>query len=251
MRCRRQCSETVLALLLGASAAAARVASLATPGSIPNFRDVGGLPAADGRVVRTGLLLRSATPSNATAVDAEALRRAGLRTVLDLRGRVDAERDPGDRLLAGDTTYLPLLTENMMRSALVQRARSNGRLKFAKLMAIGAVKKLSPSRRVRHWMGGALDIRLARLLDEVSERARAAEERERRRSVSGGGGACAAAERERRRVPASSAAAGVCPPSALPHWPPPPIPRACAHLSRPSPGDATRSLLADRLGARE
>ena len=55
--------------------------------TIPNFRDLGGLPAANGRVVNTGLLHRSGSPANASHAEATAvLEQLGVRVVLDLRG---------------------------------------------------------------------------------------------------------------------------------------------------------------------
>jgi len=150
-------------LLLASSALALQ------PVTIPNFRDVGGLSAANGRVVRSGLLHRSGSPANASRAEADAvLQTLSVRTVLDLRGEDDAGKDSGPRHLLPATKYLPLLTSDMMRSALIQRARARSIRSFMKLLAFGAAKKLSPSRRLREYLGGEVDIRLARLLDTVS-----------------------------------------------------------------------------------
>jgi protein-tyrosine phosphatase len=52
-----------------------------------NARDVGGIPAAEGRRVRTGVLYRSETPQLMTAADVQrAIDELGIRTVVDLRG---------------------------------------------------------------------------------------------------------------------------------------------------------------------
>lgn len=143
--------------------------TMALLNTVPNFRDVGGLPAAGGRVIRSGLLHRSASPANASRAEADTvLQTLGVRTVLDLRGSKDALKDNGPRYLGPATSYLPLLTSDMMRSALIGRARTSGVRSFLKLIAIGAAKKLSPSRRLRVWLGGEVDLRLARLLDTVS-----------------------------------------------------------------------------------
>lgn len=56
---------------------------------IPNFRDLGGLPAAGG-LVRRGVLFRSATLHLASERDAQRLTDLGVRTVIDLRS--DEER---------------------------------------------------------------------------------------------------------------------------------------------------------------
>jgi protein-tyrosine phosphatase len=53
-----------------------------------NVRDLGGLPAADGAVVRPGLVFRSDYP--AFAVDPALVRQLGLRTVVDLRRGAEA-----------------------------------------------------------------------------------------------------------------------------------------------------------------
>jgi protein-tyrosine phosphatase len=50
-----------------------------------NVRDLGGLPAAEGRTVRTGLLYRGAGLHRLAAADAAAVAALGWRTVFDLR----------------------------------------------------------------------------------------------------------------------------------------------------------------------
>jgi len=138
--------------------------------TIPNFRDLGGMPAVGGsRMLRPGVLHRSASPSNASLEDAHSvLQTIGVRTVLDLRGEKDATKDHGPRHLMPSTTYLPLLTSDMMRSALLGRARTLGKRGFAKLVLCSLAKKVSPSRRLRTWFAGEVDLRLAKLLDTVS-----------------------------------------------------------------------------------
>ncbi|MBR7827906.1 tyrosine-protein phosphatase [Actinospica sp. MGRD01-02] len=53
---------------------------------LPNARDLGGYPAAEGRSVRAGLLLRAEALTNATPEDIGALVEMGVGTVVDLRG---------------------------------------------------------------------------------------------------------------------------------------------------------------------
>jgi protein-tyrosine phosphatase len=55
-----------------------------------NVRDLGGLPAADGRVTRWGAVVRSDSPAGLTPAGWAALRGHGIRTILDLRN--DDER---------------------------------------------------------------------------------------------------------------------------------------------------------------
>ncbi|HEY1135749.1 MAG TPA: tyrosine-protein phosphatase [Nocardioides sp.] len=60
------------------------------PGSF-NVRDLGGLPTSDGRQVRTGRLVRSDYPG--FAADPAAVRRLGLRTVVDLRFPAESDAE--------------------------------------------------------------------------------------------------------------------------------------------------------------
>ena len=68
--------------------------------SVPNYRSLGGIECAGGRVVRHNTILRSATPSNATAADVAYLRGTlSLASVVDLRAPEEALKDPGARRL--------------------------------------------------------------------------------------------------------------------------------------------------------
>jgi protein-tyrosine phosphatase len=51
-----------------------------------NARDVGGLPTADGRTIRAGVLIRSESLQYLTPDGVDAVRRSGVRRILDLRG---------------------------------------------------------------------------------------------------------------------------------------------------------------------
>ena len=73
---------------------------------LPNTRDLGGLPAADGRHVRPGVLLRSTTLERASDHDrALLLERWNLKTVIDLRTPEEQEREPYDRSLWPGVTF--------------------------------------------------------------------------------------------------------------------------------------------------
>jgi protein-tyrosine phosphatase len=69
--------------------------------AVRNFRDVGGLPAADGRRVREGVLFRSGHLAHATAQDAAFLGGLGLHTVFDFRNAADQALDGHDVELPG------------------------------------------------------------------------------------------------------------------------------------------------------
>lgn len=77
------------------------------PLSLPNFRSLGGIAAADGRTVRPNLLFRSSSLHAATDHDLALLDGlCAIRCVIDLRTPAEAAKDP-DRLLPG-WQYIPL-----------------------------------------------------------------------------------------------------------------------------------------------
>jgi protein-tyrosine phosphatase len=76
---------------------------------VRNFRDVGGLPAADGRRVRHGVLYRSGHLAHATPHDTGFLAGLGLHTVFDFRNRDDIALEGQDTELPGTRNLnLPL-----------------------------------------------------------------------------------------------------------------------------------------------
>ncbi|MHB8959810.1 MAG: tyrosine-protein phosphatase [Candidatus Limnocylindrales bacterium] len=72
---------------------------------LPNLRDVGGAPAADGMRVRRGLVFRSPALARATPRDMAALADLGLRTVVDLRSEGEREREPEAHLIPPGAAY--------------------------------------------------------------------------------------------------------------------------------------------------
>uniref|UniRef100_A0A7S2BL57 Tyrosine specific protein phosphatases domain-containing protein n=1 Tax=Haptolina brevifila TaxID=156173 RepID=A0A7S2BL57_9EUKA len=143
---------------------------LAPPTSLPNARCLGGTPCgSSGLSIKPGRLWRSATPANMTRADVDAI--AGTRTIIDLRSQKDARKDVGPRLLNLDertvTHHAPILSESVMRRALMARARARPRL-FSQLIALKLAKKLSPSDRLRDFLARAADVRSATLLADVA-----------------------------------------------------------------------------------
>jgi protein-tyrosine phosphatase len=68
---------------------------------VRNFRDVGGLPTADGRQVRYGRLFRSGHLAHATEDDASFLSALGLHTIFDFRNAADHSLEGADVALPG------------------------------------------------------------------------------------------------------------------------------------------------------
>ena len=68
---------------------------------VRNFRDVGGLPTADGRRVRYGVLFRSGHLAHATEDDAAFLATLGLHTIFDFRNAADQKLEGPDVDLPG------------------------------------------------------------------------------------------------------------------------------------------------------
>jgi protein-tyrosine phosphatase len=68
--------------------------------TLPNLRDAGGWPTADGRRVRTGVLFRSTALDRLDDADAAAVTALGIRCVVDFRTSLERESQP-DRVLEG------------------------------------------------------------------------------------------------------------------------------------------------------
>ena len=61
---------------------------------IPNFRDLGGYPTADGREVKWGVLYRAATLAESSNADLEGLQKLNLNTLIDFRSAAEKEEEP-------------------------------------------------------------------------------------------------------------------------------------------------------------
>jgi protein-tyrosine phosphatase len=103
-----------------------------------NFRDVGGIPAADSRILKTGLLFRSDELSQLTRADREKLGGLKLKTVVDLRTaderRSQRSRLPGENGLR--TLSIPIRPgQDFTRGQLfVYILRHPGQVDFEKLI---------------------------------------------------------------------------------------------------------------------
>ena len=53
--------------------------------SLLNFRDIGGVPAADNSMIKKGVVFRSANPDKLSKGDTERISSLNIRTIIDLR----------------------------------------------------------------------------------------------------------------------------------------------------------------------
>jgi protein-tyrosine phosphatase len=81
-----------------------------------NFRDLGGLPTSDGRNTRWGLVFRADALSGLTADDQVLFSRMGIKTVIDLRGDEERERQPNPPWQGEVTTRTVPLIGSQSRS---------------------------------------------------------------------------------------------------------------------------------------
>ncbi len=77
-----------------------------------NFRDLGGIPALDGRTVRWGQVFRSDTLTRLTAPDYNRLNAIGISLVCDLRTREERKTDPTEWQGASPVFVLAPVSEN-------------------------------------------------------------------------------------------------------------------------------------------
>jgi protein-tyrosine phosphatase len=69
----------------------------------PNFRDMGGYPAADGGTIRRGLLYRSGALAGLTGTDVDTLNTVGLSAIIDLRNEAERLAAPTPATLAASS----------------------------------------------------------------------------------------------------------------------------------------------------
>ncbi|MBI0376571.1 tyrosine-protein phosphatase [Streptomyces albiflaviniger] len=125
---------------------------------VRNFRDLGGLPTADGRRVRPGVLFRSGHLAHATEADTAYLDSLGLHTVFDFRNAADIKLEGPDVTLRGvRNVNLPLSDPadgagfwRMVREGDLKTLRellSEGR---AEKRMIGSYRSIITTRLVEH-----------------------------------------------------------------------------------------------------
>jgi len=74
-----------------------------------NFRDIGGIPGADGRTIRTGLLLRAAQPIALSESDHAALAAYNITNIVDFRRPWEVRLAPNDNIAGAAYTNLDVL----------------------------------------------------------------------------------------------------------------------------------------------
>lgn len=80
-----------------------------------NTRDLGGLPAADGRSIRRGRLVRSGALAFSSKKDIELLsNRLDVRHIVDLRTEVEREQKPNPAIPGAADHFLPVLSSAAM-----------------------------------------------------------------------------------------------------------------------------------------
>jgi protein-tyrosine phosphatase len=80
----------------------------------PNFRDLGGYEASDGRTVKWGLVFRSGELSQLSEDDVETLGALGIRSVVDLRSPQEVSARGEGRLPEGATLFpMPIASGDM------------------------------------------------------------------------------------------------------------------------------------------
>ena len=104
---------------------------LSSPGlrRAPNFRDVGGLSAADGKVIRFGRLFRSDMISRPHDDDLETLKRCGIGLVLDLRSSSESGATPNSFWVGqgAEVIAFDVGTDVRARGSFWEQLRADGR----------------------------------------------------------------------------------------------------------------------------
>lgn len=90
--------------------------------SVLNFRDIGGIPSANGTRIKAGIIYRSANPDRISRKDAIHLKELGIKTVIDLRARREVRKKRRE-IENADIISLPLDFEQKTRDKLLPYLR--------------------------------------------------------------------------------------------------------------------------------
>ena len=83
---------------------------------IPNLRDLGGMEGADGKHIRSGLLLRSEQLYNASAKDVALLEALPLRKIVDFRNPKEAAEKPDPMIHGSEYLHLSIIDDSTLLS---------------------------------------------------------------------------------------------------------------------------------------
>ncbi|MGN0734676.1 MAG: tyrosine-protein phosphatase [Anaerovoracaceae bacterium] len=93
---------------------------------ISNARDMGGLRTAQGRIISSGLLIRSANLSDATETDKKILReKYRLSKIIDLRTEIERNEMPDSSMKIVDYLPIPIFDESVAGISHEKKAATN------------------------------------------------------------------------------------------------------------------------------
>ena len=82
--------------------------------SIENLRDLGGIRTRDGRRIKKNILIRSGALYKVSEKDAEELKKAGLKRILDLRSGLERREKPDVEIDGAENIHLPIFSETVL-----------------------------------------------------------------------------------------------------------------------------------------
>lgn len=106
-----------------------------------NFRDLGGLPGADGRTVRHGVVYRADGLHRLGEDDLDRVAASGMRTVIDLRTLAELETAPSVRHEGFEVVHLPVIERVWMEDEALLAGANDAvtflRARYAEMLVEG------------------------------------------------------------------------------------------------------------------